>query len=263
MIPSFRVSYSDFQKIILTVAKAVKVEQNSKASNTAYLIKLILNETLINEHQSLYKKDLYSSSAQLCKNHTIEEITDRPLLVVLNFPRKQVGKTMSDCLTTGVQKDTSDLNEKKDSTVFMTPSHVVEWGSRVGLLAEEELINTNPRDLNWPTFVMCDLRIGTLEEFQSLIPVTENVNQVLFRIHLGEILGSRNCIARLHTALDARALIGKQVMVLTNLDETSKTDLFSVADSYTPSGDEVILCTIGGCSVLEPAKCVENGFKLA
>lgn len=252
------VSYQAFRMVFLTIGEARQVKTNKSATLPAYLIKLIFNQELICQHTALYKKNEYSSSAQLCSRHTIDEIQGQQLLTVINFPRKQVGKHMSDCLVTGVQKECSNLQEKKESTVFIKPSSVIELGARVGLLAEEELITENPRDIEFWNFLSLDLRIGTLEECQELQEIKEAVNQVFYRINLGDELGTRRCIARLHATTPPEAFVGKQVLVLTNLDLESKEQLFGVAN-----GEEVILCTVAGVSILEPAIPVENGYKLA
>lgn len=258
-------NYQAFRNVFLTVALAAEVKLNPSATIPAYLTKLNLGEALIAEHEALHKKKVYTSSAQLTSNHRLEDIVDKLMLVVLNFPRKQIGKNMSDCLITGVQRETSNVEAKRNSTVFMTPSNVVQLGARVGLLAEDELIEMNPRDLRWEDFLRLDLRIATLEECQAMYSVTESINQVLFRINLGDQM--KSCIARLHVESDVGSLIGKQALVLNNLDTESKAQLFSLTgeeeQTYTPAGDEAILCTIGGRVVLEPAIPVDNGFKLA
>ena len=252
---------AEFSRIGLTIAQAVKVELNKKATKPSYKLQLDLGAALIEEHKKLYKKPVYSSSAQLCSNHCIEDLTGQQMLTVINFPRKQIGTSMSDCLTTGVLKESADEQEKRDSTVFVKPSTVVPLGSKVSLLAEKECFQTNPRDIVWTDFLKLDFRIGTLAACDYLKPITEEINQVLFAIELGE-LGSRTCIARLSLE-NGMNLIGKQVLVLTNLDPVSKEELFSLED-YKPCGEEVVLCTVdGGKAVLEPGKLVENGLKLA
>lgn len=42
------------------------------------------------------------SSAQLVKNHTKEELLNKKILGVVNFPPRQIGNFMSECLTLGV-----------------------------------------------------------------------------------------------------------------------------------------------------------------
>ena len=54
------------------------------------------------------------------------------MLVVANFPRKQIGPRMSDCLMTGVQTNCQDVEARRDSTVLVACSHAVEPGTLNG-----------------------------------------------------------------------------------------------------------------------------------
>ena len=80
------------------------------------------------EHQRLHGKPLYVSSAQLTVQHTKEEVNGKNLLTVANFPRKQIGPRMSDCLITGVQVNSSEESTRKASTVMVQCSHAVQPG---------------------------------------------------------------------------------------------------------------------------------------
>lgn len=82
----------------------------------------------LQEHQRLHDKPLYTSSAQLTVQHTIEEVDGRTLLTVANFPRKQIGPRMSDCLITGVQVNSNEEASRKASTVMVQCSHAVQPG---------------------------------------------------------------------------------------------------------------------------------------
>ena len=82
----------------------------------------------LQEHQRLHGKPLYTSSAQLTVQHTIEELDGRTLLTVANFPRKQIGPRMSDCLITGVQVNSKEEATRKASTVMVQCSHAVPPG---------------------------------------------------------------------------------------------------------------------------------------
>ena len=89
------------------------------------------------EHQKLHGKGSYFSSAQLTKQHTKEEVEGQTVLVVANFPRKQIGPRMSDCLMTGVQKNCQDVEARRDSTVLVACSHAVEPGTLITLNGEQ------------------------------------------------------------------------------------------------------------------------------
>lgn len=87
----------------------------------------------VQEHQRLHSKTLYASSAQLTVQHTKEEVNGKTLLSVANFPRKQIGPRMSDCLITGVQADSTDAAARSASTVMVQCSHQVQPGLLIGL----------------------------------------------------------------------------------------------------------------------------------
>jgi predicted nucleic acid-binding protein len=55
---------------------------NKKARIPAYLLSLELSSELLDEHDKLYKKKVYSSSAQITNQHTVEELEGSLLLCV-------------------------------------------------------------------------------------------------------------------------------------------------------------------------------------
>ena len=248
------INYTDFQKVCLTIGQAIAVQNNPSAKIPAYLIHLLFNQDLNSMQKIMTKKDYFVSSAQLQSNHTVEEILQKQLLTVINFPRKQIGKVQSDCLVTGVQKATGTSDEKRESTVFMTTSCPVDCGARVGILAKKELITTNIRNLEWDDFTKLDLRIGTLEQLTKVEHLQE-IQRVVFQICLGNEV--KSCLGLLQPNVDTTTFLGKQVLVLTNLNQPSKQQHLEASDIDT------ILCTVGGEAVLMPGKPVENGFRLA
>ena len=82
----------------------------------------------LQEHQRLHGKNMYFSSAQLTTQHAKEEVNGKTVLAVANFPRKQIGPRMSDCLITGVQVDSDDVATRTASTVLVECSHAVQAG---------------------------------------------------------------------------------------------------------------------------------------
>jgi hypothetical protein len=63
-------------------AKPATVELNRKARLPAYLFSLTYAPELLDEHNALYKKKVYSSSAQLTSQHTPEELQASLVLLV-------------------------------------------------------------------------------------------------------------------------------------------------------------------------------------
>lgn len=249
------VPYDFFRKACLTIGEAANVILND-THVPAYKIQLDFGLNLSGEHKTLYKKTVYTSSAQLCSNHTIDEIFKKQLLCVINFPRRQIGKMMSDCLVTGVQKHALTPDEKRESTIFMRPSEPVELGSRIGILGETEALLTNPRNLALYEFFQIDFRIGTIEG-AHLEKTVDDIQQIVMRVNLGD-LGTRMCVGRVKLDVNFESFNAKQCLVLTNLDLQSKKDLFDISDETC-----AVLCTVNGKAVLEPAKPVEDGYKLA
>ncbi len=192
-------------------------------------------------------------------NHTVEDLTGAEVLCTLNFPRKQIGRMMSDCLVTGVQAPRGTPDDKRETTVFMRPSIPVAPGSRVGILSEEECLETNPRTLDWPTFALLDFRVGSIREIElldsSFLGTLKKVKCVVDFGEFGEIA----CIGLFNSEFKVSSLHRKQVLVLVNMNPEDLKILFGHSD------DSILgaICTCFGMAVIEPAKPVAPGFRLA
>ena len=247
-----------FNKVKMCVGEVKSIVTNPSAKVPAYLLTLNLGNSLLKEHTKLHKKQMYSSSAQLCTHHKAEEINNQFLLCVLNFPRKQIGKVMSDCLTTGVQSQSGTYEEKRETTVFIKPSSIVEAGSKVGLFAESEVFATNPRDLSWDEFTALDLRICTILTCENQTDAkADAIRKVVMQIELGT-LGKQIAVGFLDPTVSSNSLLQKQVLVLINLDRNE------IKNKFSDSNATAVLFTVGGgVAILEPAKAVEKWYKKA
>ncbi|ESU21323.1 export-related chaperone CsaA [Flavobacterium cauense R2A-7] len=65
------------------------------------------------------------SSAQITKRYTKTELLNRQIVAVVNFPKKQIGKFMSECLVLGSVGNDNDI-------VLLAPDFKVENGLRIG-----------------------------------------------------------------------------------------------------------------------------------
>lgn len=65
------------------------------------------------------------SSAQITKRYSKEELIDRQIVAVVNFPKKQIGNFMSECLVLGSVGPDNDI-------VLLSPDFKVENGLRIG-----------------------------------------------------------------------------------------------------------------------------------
>jgi tRNA-binding protein len=65
------------------------------------------------------------SSAQITKRYTKEDLVGKQIIAVVNFPRKQIGTFMSECLVLGSVGAENDI-------VLLTSDIEVENGLRIG-----------------------------------------------------------------------------------------------------------------------------------
>ncbi|KAI8621464.1 hypothetical protein BC830DRAFT_1094106 [Chytriomyces sp. MP71] len=238
---------SKCQFILSTVTS---VTPNSKARIPAYLLTLNPGEALLREHTELHKKPCYTSSAQLTSRHTPDELTNSLLLTLVNFPRKQIGPKMSDCLVTGVQSVTEDIEERRKNTVVLIPLSCAAVplpslcaGMAVSAEANPEPVTSNKRDLAWDEFAALHIRVGTVTHL-----VESRGAEHILEVDFGTDIGARNgslSLSEINGCVTIDEIQGHQVLAV--IQESGDARLF----------------TVEGRTVLIPAQPVENGFKLA
>jgi len=88
------IDWSDFQKVDIRVGTIVEVEDFPEARRPAYKLKVDFGEAL----------GMKKSSAQITELYTKEDLLGKQILAVVNFPPKQIGPFMSECLVTGLYR---------------------------------------------------------------------------------------------------------------------------------------------------------------
>lgn len=84
--------YEDFSKLDIRVGKIVMVEEFPEAKKPAYKLTIDFGSEIGQKR----------SSAQVKKYYSQESLMGKTILGVVNFPPKQIGPFMSECLTLGV-----------------------------------------------------------------------------------------------------------------------------------------------------------------
>jgi len=85
------IAWEDFAKVELRVGRVLAAEAFPEAKKPAYVLRVDFGPEL----------GLRKSSAQLTDLYTPEELVGRLVVAVVNFPPKQIGPLMSECLVTG------------------------------------------------------------------------------------------------------------------------------------------------------------------
>lgn len=93
------ISWADFEKVELRVGTILDVQDFPAARKPAYQLQIDFGEAI----------GIRKSSAQITKHYTKEELLGRQILAVVNFPKKQIGKFMSECLVTGFADANGDI----------------------------------------------------------------------------------------------------------------------------------------------------------
>lgn len=107
------ITVDDFLKVELRVGRILSASIFKEARTPAYLLQIDFGEELGGR----------KSSAQITALHQPDELVGRLVVAVVNFPDKQIGPVMSQCLVTGFHNDLGDV-------ALCVPERPVPLGTR-------------------------------------------------------------------------------------------------------------------------------------
>lgn len=109
-----QISWNDFEKIELRVGTIIEVLDFPEARKPAYKIKVDFGEEI----------GIKKSSAQITGLYTKEELLNKQIIAVVNFPPKQIGPFISECLITGFVQDAGKV-------ILAVPDKTIKNGTKL------------------------------------------------------------------------------------------------------------------------------------
>ena len=92
------ISYSDFTKIEIRLGTIISAELNNKLQKPSFVLNIDFGDGI----------GIKKSSAQLTKNYNIDQLIDKQIAAVINFPKKQIGDLISEVLVLGFPDDNNE-----------------------------------------------------------------------------------------------------------------------------------------------------------
>lgn len=109
-----QISFDEFLKVELRVGKIISAEVFGGAKKPAYILEVDFGEEIGTLKSSAQVTDLYSPS----------ELIGKPVVGVVNFPEKQIGSIMSECLITG-------FHDERSQVALCVPDKPVPLGTKL------------------------------------------------------------------------------------------------------------------------------------
>ena len=108
-------SWEEFEKVEMRIGTILDVNDFPEARKPAYQLTIDFDNEL----------GIKKTSAQITKRYSKDELIGKQIVAVVNFPKKQIGKFMSECLVLGSVGEDNDI-------VLLSSDQKVANGLRVG-----------------------------------------------------------------------------------------------------------------------------------
>jgi tRNA-binding protein len=112
--PSPLIDFTDFLKVELRVGKILQAEIFQEARKPAYILHIDFGPDI----------GVKKSSAQITALYSTDALVGKLVVAVVNFPKKQIGPLMSECLVTG-------FHDENGNVTLCSPEHPVPLGTRL------------------------------------------------------------------------------------------------------------------------------------
>jgi tRNA-binding protein len=109
-----QIEWNDFMKVELRVGRVLSAQPFPQARKPAYLLQVDFGADI----------GVRKSSAQITTLYQPDELVGRLVVAVVNFPPKQIGPLMSECLVTG-------FHDVDGNVALCVPDRAVPVGTRL------------------------------------------------------------------------------------------------------------------------------------
>ncbi|MCA6448579.1 MAG: tRNA-binding protein [Chitinophagaceae bacterium] len=108
------INWDDFEKIEIRSGTILEVTDFPKAKKPAYQLRIDFGPLGIK-----------NSSAQITHHYTKEQLINKQVIAVVNFPPKQIANFFSECLVLGIY-------DENNQVILLQPDKPVRNGQRIG-----------------------------------------------------------------------------------------------------------------------------------
>ena len=108
------IGWDDFEKVELRVGRIVAAREFPEARKPAYVLEVDFGPEI----------GVLKSSAQITEHYGLDDLPGRQVVGVVNFPAKQIGPLMSECLVTG-------FPDEEGHVVLCVPDREVPVGGKL------------------------------------------------------------------------------------------------------------------------------------
>ncbi|OIV41274.1 tRNA-binding protein [Flavobacterium johnsoniae] len=108
-------TWNEFERTDMRIGTIIEVNDFPEARKPAFQLTIDFGAEI----------GIRKSSAQITKRYQKEDLVNRQIVAVVNFPRKQIGKFMSECLVLGAVGEEGDV-------ILLAPDFKIENGLRIG-----------------------------------------------------------------------------------------------------------------------------------
>ncbi|MEQ3662348.1 MAG: tRNA-binding protein [Flavobacterium sp.] len=109
------INWTDFEKVEMRVGTILEVNDFPEARKPAFQLRIDFGDEI----------GVLKTSAQITKRYLKEDLLNKQIVAIVNFPKKQIGTFMSECLVLGSVGESNDI-------VLLSPNFKVENGLRIG-----------------------------------------------------------------------------------------------------------------------------------